>query len=205
MKDETAFAVVKFLNGYLFLMEVGGFLDGYSDLTITQLAQKAKFWGVNEIENEANFGDGMFTKVMTPIFNKIYPCAITEVRNTKQKELRIIDTLEPVLMSHKLVVNRSVIEDDYRVYERQQTYSLFYQMTRLSKDKNSLAHDDRLDAVTMAVSYWLDRMDVNVDEQDKEEKDRILDDWLEYGILGSKYKEMKTGYYVRNINSLRKL
>lgn len=204
-KDETAFAIVKFLNGYLFLMEVGGFLDGYSDLTITQLAQKAKFWGVNEIVNEANFGDGMFTKVMTPIFNKIYPCAITEVRNTKQKELRIIDTLEPVLMSHKLVVNRSVIEDDYRVYERQQTYSLFYQMTRLSKDKNSLAHDDRLDAVTMAVSYWLDRMDINVDEQDKEEKDRILDDWLEYGILGSKYKDIKRGYCLRNIRELNRL
>ena len=78
-------------------------------------------------------------------------------------------------------------------------------MTRLSKDKNSLAHDDRLDAVTMAVSYWLDRMDVNVDEQDKEEKDRILDDWLEYGILGSKYKDIKRGYCLRNIRELNRL
>lgn len=204
-KDETAFAIVKFLNGYLFLMEVGGFQDGYSDLTITQLAQKAKFWGVNEVVNEANFGDGMFTKVMTPIFSKIYPCVISEVRNIRQKELRIIDTLEPVLMSHKLIVNRSVIEDDYRVYERQQTYSLFYQMTRISKDKNSLAHDDRLDAVTMAVSYWLDRMDVNVEEEDKEEKNRILDDWLEYGILGSKYKDVINSKCVRNIQELRKV
>lgn len=203
--DETAFAIVKFLNGYLFLMEVGGFLDGYSDLTITQLAQKAKFWGVNEVVNEANFGDGMFTKVMTPIFSKIHPCVISEVRNIRQKELRIIDTLEPVLMSHKLIVNRSVIEDDYRVYERQQTYSLFYQMTRISKDKNSLAHDDRLDAVTMAVSYWLDRMDVNVEEEDKAEKDRILDNWLEYGIIASRYKAVTNGSCIKNIADLRKV
>lgn len=186
-------------------MEVGGFQDGYSDLTITQLAQKAKFWGVNEVVNEANFGDGMFTKIMTPIFSKIYPCTISEVRNIRQKELRIIDTLEPVLMSHKLIVNRSVIEDDYRVYERQQTYSLFYQMTRISKDKNSLAHDDRLDAVTMAVSYWLDRMDVNVEEEDKAEKDRILDDWLEYGIIASRYKAVTNGSCIKNIADLRKV
>ena len=36
------------------------------------------------------------------------------VKNTKQKELRIFDTLEPVLLRHKLIVNKSVIENDYR-------------------------------------------------------------------------------------------
>lgn len=60
-------------------------MEGYSDLTLTQMAQKAKFWGVNEIVVEANFGDGMFTKVMTPIFSKIHPCSIVEVKNTKRR------------------------------------------------------------------------------------------------------------------------
>jgi hypothetical protein len=35
---------------------------------------------------------------------------------------------------------------------------LFYQMTRLSKDRNALKHDDRLDALAMAVQYFQDRM-----------------------------------------------
>lgn len=202
-KDETTFAIVKFLTGNLFLMEVGGYQDGYTDYTLTQLALKAKFWGVNEIVVESNFGDGMFTKVMTPIFTKVYPCSITEVRNTKQKELRIIDTLEPVLMQHRLIVNRSVIEDDYKVYERQQSYSLFYQMTRLCRDKNALAHDDRLDALCMAVAYWLDRMDTSVDSEAEAMTEDFLEQWLTEGILAEK-QEKRNHKCVRNIRELHK-
>ena len=198
-KDESSYAIMKSLNGYLFLMDVGGFEEGYSDLTLTKMAQLAKFWEVNEIVVEANFGDGMFTKVMTPIFSKIHPCAITEVKNTKQKELRIIDTLEPVLMRHKLIVNRSVIENDYRRYETNQAYSLIYQMTRMCRDKNAIAHDDRLDAVTMATSYWLDNMDVDSDSL-PEVSEMELEDWINEGILK---KAEPTNKCLRNIKELR--
>lgn len=198
-KDESAYAIMKSLNGYLFLMDVGGFEEGYSDLTLTKLAQLAKFWEVNEVVVEANFGDGMFTKVMTPIFSKIHPCAITEVKNTKQKELRIIDTLEPVLMRHKLIVNRSVIENDYRRYETNQAYSLIYQMTRMCRDKNAIAHDDRLDAVTMATSYWLDNMDVDSDRL-PEVSEMELEDWINEGVLK---KAEPTNKCLRNIKELR--
>lgn len=198
-KDESSYAIMKSLNGYLFLMDVGGFEEGYSDLTLTKMAQLAKFWEVNEIVVEANFGDGMFTKVMTPIFSKIHPCAITEVKNTKQKELRIIDTLEPVLMRHKLIVNRSVIENDYRRYETNQAYSLIYQMTRMSRDKNAIAHDDRLDAVTMATSYWLDNMDVDSDRL-PEVSEMELEDWINDGLLK---RAEPTNRCLRNIKDLR--
>lgn len=197
--DESAYAVMKYLNGYLFLMDVGGFQEGYSDLTLTMMAQKAKFWDVNEIIVEANFGDGMFTKVMTPIFNKIHPVTITEIKNTKQKELRIIDILEPVMMRHKLIVNKSVIEDDYRRYEDNQAYSFIYQLTRLCRDKNALAHDDRLDAVTMAVSYWLEVMDSEQDAS-KQEEDWDIEDLLTIGI----YKQEQRGNKcLKNIRDLR--
>ena len=198
-KDESSYAIMKSLNGYLFLMDVGGFEEGYSDLTLTKMAQLAKFWEVNEVVVEANFGDGMFTKVMTPIFSKIHPCAITEVKNTKQKELRIIDTLEPVLMRHKLIVNRSVIENDYRRYETNQAYSLIYQMTRMCRDKNAIAHDDRLDAVTMATSYWLDNMDVDSDRL-PEISEMELEDWINEGVLK---KAESTNKCLRNIKELR--
>lgn len=202
-QDESAYAIIKCLNGYLFLMDVGGFEEGYSDLTLTKMAQIAKFWEVNEIIVEANFGDGMFTKVMTPIFSKIHPCAITEVKNTKQKELRIIDTLEPVLMRHKLIVNRSVIENDYRRYEYNQAYSLIYQMTRICRDKNAIAHDDRLDAVTMAVSYWLSTMDVENEGQKKNGLEGDIEEWMLDGILTAKYKRDNFSY-LKNIRDLNK-
>lgn len=198
--DESSYAIIKYLNGYLFLMDVGGFEEGYSDLTLTKMAQVAKFWEVNEIVVEANFGDGMFTKVMTPIFNKIHPCVITEVKNTKQKELRIIDTLEPVLMRHKLIVNRAVISEDYKRYETNQAYSLIYQMTRICRDKNAISHDDRLDAVTMAVSYWLENMDA---EQDRstDNDDLEIEDWINIGILKATSRSNKC---LKNIDDLRK-
>lgn len=198
--DESAYAVMKALNGYLFLMEVGGFTEGYSDLTLTQMAQLAKFWEVNEIIVEANFGDGMFTKIMTPIFTKIHPCAITEVKHTKQKELRIIDTLEPILMRHKLIVNQSVIESDYRRYESGQAYSLIYQMTRICRDKNAIAHDDRLDAVTMAAAYWLSVMDTDGDNKE-EEGSRSFEDMVLEGVLTQ--PEEYRSKCVRNIKDLR--
>ena len=198
--DESAYAVMKALNGYLFLMDVGGFTEGYSDLALTQMAQLAKFWQVNEIVVEANFGDGMFTKIMSPIFSKIHPCAITEVKNTKQKELRIIDTLEPVLMRHKLIVNQSVIENDYRRYESGQTYSLIYQMTRICRDKNAIAHDDRLDAVTMATAYWLSSMDIDGDKKE-EGSERSIEEMMDDGIMAQ--PEERYERCVKNIKALR--
>lgn len=199
--DESAYAVVKSLNGYLFLMDVGGFTEGYSDLALTQMAQLAKFWQVNEVIVEANFGDGMFTKIMSPIFDKIHPCAITEVKHTKQKELRIIDTLEPILMRHKLIVSRSVIENDYRRYEQGQAYSLIYQMTRICRDKNAIAHDDRLDAVTMAAAYWLKTMDI--DGEKKEVSERSIEEMMDEGIMTQ--PEERGGQCIKNIKLLRYL
>ena len=199
-KDESSYAIVKCLNGYLFLMDVGGFEEGYSDLTLTKMAQIAKFWNVNEVVVEANFGDGMFTKVMTPIFNKIHPVAIQEVKNTKQKELRIIDTLEPVLMRHKLVVNKSVIENDYRRFETNQAYSFIYQMTRICRDKNAIAHDDRLDAVTMAVAYWLDNMDIDGEQSTKQGLEGDIEDWITVGIL---QKHEPRNACLKNVKVLR--
>lgn len=198
--DESAYAVVKALNGYLFLMDVGGFTEGYSDLALTQMAQLAKFWQVNEVIVEANFGDGMFTKIMSPIFAKIHPCAITEVKHTKQKELRIIDTLEPILMRHKLIVNQSVIESDYRRYESGQAYSLIYQMTRICRDKNAIAHDDRLDAVTMAAAYWLSHMDMDGDKK-KEVSERSIEEMMDEGIMTQ--QEERGTPCVKNIKLLR--
>ena len=178
-KDETSYAVVKYLNGYLFVLEVGGTREGYSDSTLRQLANKAKIYGVNEIVVEGNFGDGMFSQLFKPVLNDIHPCSVTEVKNYAQKEARIIDTLEPVMMRHKLIVHKQVILDDYQVYENTPAYSLIYQMTRLSRDRGALAHDDRLDALCMAVAYWLEVMDRDEEQGVLEQMEARLEQWLD--------------------------
>lgn len=189
-KDETAYVIVKFLNGYLFLMDSGGYQEGYEDRVLKQLAMKAKFYKCQKILVEPNFGNGMFAQLLTPVVQDIYnECAVEDSKSAKgQKEARIIDTLEPVMMRHKLIVERRVIDEDYKVYERDPQYSLIYQLTRLSRDRGSLGHDDRLDALEMAVSYWLDCLSINetqgIDDLNYEQLERWLDP--DYGIL---YKE----------------
>nr|DAW75688.1 MAG TPA: Terminase [Caudoviricetes sp.] len=210
-KDETAYAVVKYLNGYLFLVELGGFEGGYSEGVLTALAVKAKYHGVSNIIVESNFGDGMYTELLKPVLTRMYPCGIEEVRSTTQKEARIIDTLEPVLMQHKLIVDTSVIKDDYRVYEKDQRKSLIYQMTRIHRQPHALAHDDRLDALSMAVAFYKESMAVSPEQGQEEYIDDMLELWTNPdGYLGwdrprlSDKELMNTGRGASNYNMLEK-
>ena len=156
-KDETAYAVVKMQSGFLYLTAMGGLNNGYSQEALETLADVAAEQDVNEIIVESNFGDGMFTQLFRPVLQKIHPCSIDEVRHSTQKEKRIIDTLEPVMNSHRLIVDEGVILEDFKSPNLKQ--QLFYQMTRLTKDRGSLAFDDRIDALSIAVNYWVEVMD----------------------------------------------
>ena len=156
-KDETAYAVVKMQSGFLYLTAMGGLNNGYSQEALETLADVAAEQDVNEIIVESNFGDGMFTQLFRPVLQKIHPCSIAEVRHSTQKEKRIIDTLEPVMNSHRLIVDEGVILEDFKSPNLKQ--QLFYQMTRLTKDRGSLAFDDRIDALSIAVNYWVEVMD----------------------------------------------
>lgn len=120
-KDETSYAVVKILNSQLFLTASGGFLGGYSPPTLKALGHIAKTNKVNMIVIESNFGDGMFSQLLKPVLTEEvrYPVTIEEVKHSIQKERRIIDTLEPVMNSHKLVVCKSVVEQDILLFKGQ--------------------------------------------------------------------------------------
>jgi hypothetical protein len=171
--DETGYAIVKVLAGTMYLVAAGGLMGGYSDQTLELLAKLAKKHSVNHVIVEANFGDGMYTKLLTPVMSRYHRCMIEEVKHSTQKEMRIIDTLEPVMSGHRLVVDQQVIEQDYNS-AADMKYSLVYQMTRITKDRGSLAHDDRLDALAMAVSYWVEHMARDQDKAVQSIKDKNL-------------------------------
>ncbi len=177
-KDETAYAVVKMLNGYLYVTQCGGFKGGYDDKTLQQLASLAKTEKVSAVVIESNFGDGMFSKLLTPFMVKTHPVTMEEVRHNTQKEVRIIDPLEPVMMQHRLVVDEKLIKEDYESAP-EPSYSLFYQMTRLTRDRGAIVHDDRLEALAMAVNYWTEQMDADAEVLSKQLKAEALDMELE--------------------------
>ena len=157
--DETTYAVTKFLAGRVFLVDVGAVPGGVSDEALDALTDVAAEWKPNTVIVEKNFGDGVLASVWRPKLLRKHACKIEDVWAAGQKELRIKDVLEPVMGSDRLIVDIDLIQKDgdlceqYPV-EHRRSYSLFHQMARLTRDKGSLKHDDRLDAVAWAVAHW---------------------------------------------------
>lgn len=166
-KDETTYAVIKILNGWLYLTASGGFKEGYSEATLKGLSVVAKQQNVNKVIVEGNFGDGMFSQLLKPIMGRIHKCEIEEVKHSVQKERRICDTLEPIMNQHRLVICQSVIERDRKLTENP-VNQLMYQLSRITRDKGALKADDRLDVLAMAVAYWSDAMARDTDKAHEE-------------------------------------
>ena len=178
-QDETGYVVTKLLHGKIFVLAIGGLKGGYDNATLTQLAKIAQKHKVNLVEIEANFGDGMYTEIFKPILFKYHRCTVEEIKHSKQKEARIIDDLEPVMNQHRLIFDRSEVERDYEESKEEPRRQLFYQMTRLTRDKGSLQYDDRLDVLAMGVHYWWEQMaqdehDAYKDRQQEEFMDGIM-------------------------------
>ena len=186
--DEFAWAIVKALNGNYFLVESGGHLGGVSENLWKRLAGLAKSHKVNEILVETNFGGvEVYAQLLKPFLTAAgHSTTVTPIRSNKQKELRIIDTLAPVMQTHRMIVDQRVIETDAEILknakdERDTSYSVFYQMTRLTYDRGSLLHDDRLDAWAMAVQYFQEQAAQNQQLMSEARKTELLmaelEDW----------------------------
>jgi hypothetical protein len=86
------------------------------------------------------------------------------------------------------VFDINVIKADYRD-DQDPRYSLVYQMTRLTRDKGALRNDDKLDALSMAVQYWVEHMSRDTEKAATEHKEALLDKELEKfmgQVLGAK-------------------
>ena len=187
--DETAAAFISQKNGFLYLHEMRAYRDGYSDSTLLDILRGCKKYNVSTLLIESNFGDGivaeLFKKHIQQTKQAIY---IEETRANVRKEDRIIDSLEPVLNQHRLICNRSVVEWDYlsnkdAAPEERLLYMLFYQMSRMCREKGAVKHDDRLDALAQGVKYFTDALSISAQEamntRKREEWNSLLEDFLE--------------------------
>ena len=180
--DETAACYLSQRNGFLYLHEMRAYRDGYSDRTLLDILRGCKKYNVSTLVIETNFGDGivseLFKKHLQQTKQNIF---VDEVRANVRKEDRIIDSLEPVLNQHRLIVDRSVIDWDYTsnqdsAPESRLLYMLFYQMSRMCREKGAVKHDDRIDVLAMAVKYYTDALAISAYEQVKlRERDEFQD------------------------------
>ena len=171
--DETAAAFISQRNGFLYLHNMRAYRDGYSDKTLLDILKGCKKYGVTKLLIETNFGDGMVGELFKKHLQQTKQAIdIEEVRANVRKEDRIIDSLEPVLNQHRLVVDRGVIEWDFKsnpdaAPEERLLYMLFYQMSRMCREKGAVKHDDRLDCLAQGVKYYTDALSISANEMMK--------------------------------------
>ena len=183
--DETAAAYLSQKNGFLYLHEMRAYRDGYSDSTLLDILKGCKKYNAKTLVVETNFGDGIVSELFKKhIQNTKQSIYIDEVRANVRKEDRIIDSLEPVLNQHRLIVDRGVIEWDYSsnkdsAPESRLLYMLFYQMSRMCRMKFAVKHDDRLDCLAQGVKYFTDALSISAESQIKMKKDEEFLDLLE--------------------------
>ena len=138
---------------------------------------------------ETNFGDGIVGELFKKhLINTHQNINIEEVRANVRKEDRIIDSLEPVLNQHRLIIDRGVIDWDYASNkdspaEERLLYMLFYQMSRMCREKRAVKHDDRLDCLAQGVKYFTDALSISAQDQirlrKKEDWDNMLEEFLD--------------------------
>ena len=207
--DATGYAVLKSCMGYVYCPDAGSTEGGYEESALEKLAVIAKENECQRIVVESNFGDGMFNKLLVPIVNRVYRdksycgyvggCAVDEQRASGQKEKRIIDTLEPLMNRHKLIVSTDVLYADAKCKEPK--YSLFYQMTHITKDAGCLKHDDALDALEIGVRYLSRSLSRDNTEEIRRNKELAQDELLAKCRIKRKMNtNHQSNLYVRDQN-----
>ena len=203
-EDETALTIVAELGGTLFLLGLYAAKGGFEPQTLKAMADMCVKFRVQKLRIEMNFGDGMFAALFRPVLELAWRKAneaaskagdrahsdggtsIEEVRssNTMSKERRILGVMEPVTQQHRLVVDRAVIEGDWQSLtgidgeQYRHRYSLMHQYAHLTRDRDSLHHDDRIDSLAQAVLAFADILGVDPSDMAKVmQADRDLDEW----------------------------
>lgn len=194
--DETGYAVMAGLNGNVYLLDIGGIPGGYGIEQMRELASIAKFWRVNEVVIEKNMGYGAFKEVWLPELRKEHTCAVTDDYVTGQKELRIIEGLEPVLARGSFIINEDIIEKDQASVNRYHAskrlfYSFFFQLSRITRERDSLHHDDRLDAVEGAVRHYLQGLAIDQEKDARRRQEAEALAWMKDPLLRTRYSPDK--------------
>ena len=102
---------------------------------------------------------------------------------------------------HRLVFDPKSIKMDYEsclTYptDSQLRYQLIYQLSRITRDRGALTHDDRLDALAIAVAYWVEHMAQDANRRIDDRKDDLLKEELD---------KLADSYFKRNNNQKRQM
>jgi hypothetical protein len=200
--NETVLTIGSELHGRVFVLYQEGWKDGYASPTLTAIARALVQFRVNTVYIEDNFGDGMFLALLTPHILKAWKdyndkkpvrehgsTGIEAIKSPRvQKEIRILSVLEPACQGHRVVISTDVINKDHAsVIAYQDTvgtdhahmYSLFFQMTHLTRERECLLQDDRIEGLAMLLAQYATVLGINPWESAAEREEERIEAELE--------------------------
>lgn len=197
-QDETAFVILAELNGTIFWLHLYASKLGYEPSVLKHIAKQCVVFRVHELFVEGEFGDGMFMALLKPYLmaeldkhNKRKGAEhlgtrLTEIKVGKaQKEKRILGILEPVTQQHRLVVSKEVIlYDEQSIKEMEgedsrHRYAWGYQYTHITRERDCLGHEDRLDALASGVAMFAGVLGVDPQGIAEKKREERTEDWLQ--------------------------
>ena len=159
--DKCGLAIVSYLAGFFYVKVCSG-LQGSSD-SCDLIAQLCRDHGATELWFEKNadttetwrqFMRASLEKFRCEPGEHGYPdgwqCGVFDKHHQAQKEVRIIQTLRPIMQRHRLVIPRDVIAQQ----EAQPEHELQYQLSRITEMKKCLREDGKVDALAGCISLW---------------------------------------------------
>lgn len=196
--DETTLTIGGVLHSTPFVLKQAGWTDGFSPKTLQEIANLLVEFDVGVCQVEEDFGQGMFAQLLRPVVKeawerkrKAMPHIPGETRTgteivseraaKQQKELRILEVLEPLFQGNRLVIAKEVLMDDYRATmsrdgtELRDRYSLMYQITRLTREKDCLTHDDRVEGLAGLLRLFQEELGLVPAEQSEKAREARLE------------------------------
>lgn len=192
--DEMAWAITSQLHGHIWLKALEAVQPGgASPENLRRIARSMRTHRVRRLAIEKNFGGEFLAPLLEVELRKLmipaggrddegneYPdgwaCAVELVHNSTQKEVRIIDILDPVLSSHRLVVSPDVIRP---IPDKPAKYQLQHQLTRLTRQRNALENDDKIDALAGSVAMHQLELSIDTEQAADQQREKWLEEQLE--------------------------
>ena len=204
-EDELGYAVTGALGPYIHLLTMGGLRGGFRAENIKRILQTLLDYKIKYVRAESNMGHGLFEMNLLgelakaaadwngkpePFFKEV---AVEGEYSTGQKERRIIDSMVSAMQRHYIVIHQQVFDDDVRCGEqhaadKRNLYSFWAQVSNLTTDRKSLAHDDRIEAVAGAIRFHKSRL---IEDEESAAKRRAEADAREYMANPMGYEEDK--------------
>lgn len=176
--DEMGYGISTAVGPYIHSLDVGGIKGGLAGKNPRKLLDLIFEFKVTVVQVESNMGHGLFeinlraelekAKIgyTDPITGDVYPpepffgtVGVVGEYSTGQKERRIIDSLVSAMQRHRIILHKRVFESDIEYgkqhgADKRTDYSLFQQLSSITTDRNSLKHDDRIEAFAGSIRYW---------------------------------------------------